>query len=71
MTDATKEKSYESWRRWEAKKATHISREAREKTIIGRTVKETKRVVSITVQAISEKINPSPNPWEDDNWMAI
>jgi hypothetical protein len=71
MTGVTREKSYESWRRWEAKTASRISRDRREKTIVGKTVKETKRIISVTVQAISEKINPSPNPWEEDDWMAI
>ena len=55
-----------------AAEALRRSRRARkERCLIGRFSKETRRLVSLTVERISERVAPSENPWDDENWMAM
>jgi len=66
-----REKEIASWERYYARKAARLTREAKEKTLVGKVVKETKRVVGKTVETVVEKINPSDDPWEDEDWMVM
>jgi hypothetical protein len=71
MKEVAREKREKRNDRYAANKHTRLTREQRESRLIGRAVKEVKRVSSRALETVAEKINPSPDPWEDDDWMVM
>lgn len=69
--EIAREKAAKRNERYSNARRARLAREKKEKKLLGRAVKEVKRVSSRVVETVSEKINPSSDPWEDENWMAM
>lgn len=72
MKEVAREKQEKRNDRYTAARHARLTREQRESRLLGRAVKEVKRVSSRVAETVAEKINPTPNPWEDDDdWMVM
>lgn len=68
MTDQSRQKQSEAWDRYLMRRAARLSRERRESTLMGKTVKEVKRCVTLAIDRVRETI-PCSDPWDSDDWM--
>lgn len=68
MTDQSRQKQSEAWDRYLMRRAARLAREHREATLMGSTVKEIKRRVTLAIDRVRETI-PCNDPWDKDDWM--
>lgn len=70
MTERERENREKNWDRYTMRKAVRLAREKREKTLVGKTVKEVKRRVALAIQAIDRVRETIPaEPWNSEDWM--
>lgn len=72
MNRQTKQERAQSYtNKYSDRKRARLARERRESTLIGRSHKALRRVVVRTLERVSERVAPTPDPWESEDWMVM